>query len=336
MNDLDMVRTMRAEVPPPAPARLAAGRNRLLAATARPSPRVRHPWRLALVTGTVTATTAVAAVAVLAGGAHPSTPQPSPSATGGRISLAAQILKVAAAKVASEPATRPPDGQWIYSKFVQTQTGQATQSNENWIQFNGRRTAYFLDGQLIVHDEGVTPTPPGANGLAAYDDSATPLTAYNALAWLPSNPATILTLVGNIVGTTPQDWENWASGSAVSELAPTSQGQAEFDYLAQLLWNAYAAAPPAAQANVYRAMADIPRVTVRKDLTNAVGRTAIGVSANGVSWLLLDPQTYRVIGINERALSINSLKIKNYPLTFSGTISMAWVDVALVSRPGAR
>ena len=66
MNDLDMVRTMRAEVPPPAPARLAAGRNRLLAATARPSPRVRHPWRLALpVTGTVTATTAVAAVAVL-------------------------------------------------------------------------------------------------------------------------------------------------------------------------------------------------------------------------------------------------------------------------------
>jgi hypothetical protein len=30
------------------------------------------------------------------------------------------------------------------------------------------------------------------------------------------------------------------------------------------------------------------------------------------------------------------MKIKNYPLTFSGTISMAWADVALVSRPGAR
>jgi hypothetical protein len=335
MNDLDMVRTLRTDVPPPAPARLAAGRNRLLAATARPSPRARHPWRLVLVTGTVTAT--AVAVAVLASGAHPSTPQASPSATGGRISLAAQILKVAAAKVASEPATRPPDGQWIYSKFVQTQTGQATQSNENWIQFDGRRTAYFLDGQLIVHDEGVTPTPPGANGLATYDDSATPLTAYDALTWLPSNPATILTLVGKIVGTTPRAWENWASGSAVSELAPTSQGQAEFDYLAQLLWNAYAAAPPAAQANVYRAMADIPGVTVRTDLTNAVGRTAIGVSANGgVSWLLLDPQTYRVIGINEKAISVKSLKSKNYPLAFSGTISMAWVDVALVSRPGAR
>jgi hypothetical protein len=339
MNDLDMVRTLRADVPSPAPACVAAGRNRLLAAIAQPSPRVRHPWRVALVTGAVAATAAVATVAVLASGAHPSTPQASsrPSAMGGRISLAAQVLKVAADKVASEPASRPPDDQWIYSKFIQTQTGQATQSNENWIQFDGRKSAYFQDGQLTVHDEGVTPTPAGARGLAAYDDSATPLTAYNALASLPSNPATILTIVGTIVGTTPRDWENWASGSAVSELAPKSQGQAEFDYLAQLLWNAYAAAPPAAQANVYRAMADIPGVIVHTDLTNAVDRTAIGVSANGgVSWLLLDPQTYHVTGINEKAISIKSVKIKNYPLTFSGTISMAWADVAPVSRPGAR
>ena len=144
-------------------------------------------------------------------------------------------------------------------------------------------------------------------------------------------------MVGAIVGTTPRDWENRASGSAVSELAPTSQGQAEFDYLAQLLWNAYAAAPPAAQANVYRAMAVISGVTVRTGLTNAVGRTAIGVSANGgVSWLLLDPRTYQVIGINEKAINVKSVKIKNYPLTFSGTISMAWADVALVGGPGAR
>jgi hypothetical protein len=336
MNDLDLVRTLRVDVTSPAPARVTAGRNRLLAAITRPSPRIRHPWRLALVTGTATAA-AVAAVAVLASGAHPSTPQARPSATGGRISLAAQILTVAADKVASGPVARPPDDQWIYYKFVQTQTGQATQSDENWIQFDGRQSAYFQDGRLIVHDQGVTPTPPGASGLAAYDDNATPLTAYNALASLPANPATILTIVGDIVGTTPRDWENWSSGAAVAELAPKSQGQAEFDYLAQLLWNAYAAVPPAAQADVYRAMADIPGVTVRSDLANAVGRTAIGVSADGgVSWLLLDPQTYQVTGINEKAISPKSLKIKNYPLTFSGTMAMAWADVALVGRPGAR
>ena len=84
-------------------------------------------------------------------------------------------------------------------------------------------------------------------------------------------------------------------------------------------------------------MADIPGVTVRTGLTNAVGRTAVGISANGgVSWLLLDPHTYQVIGINEKAISIKSAKIKNFPLTLSGTISMAWADVALVGRPGAR
>jgi hypothetical protein len=337
MNDLDLVRTLRADVTSPAPARVAAGRNRLLAAITRPSPRIRHPWRLALVTGTATATAAVAAVAVLASGAQPSTPQARPSATGGRISLAAQILTVAADKVASEPATRPPDGQWIYYKFVQTQTGQPTQSAENWIQFDGRQSAYFQDGRLIVHDQGVTPTPPGASGLAAYDDNATPLTAYNAIASLPANPATILAIVGNIVGTTPRDWENWSSGSAVAEFGPKSQGQAEFDYLAQLLWNAYAAVPPVAQANVYRAMADIPGVTVHSGLTNAVGRTAIGVSANGgVSWLLLDPQTYQVTGINQKTIGLKPVKVKHYPHTFSGTMEMAWADVTLVGRPGAR
>ena len=55
-----------------------------------------------------------------------------------------------------------------------------------------------------------------------------------------------------------------------------------------------------------------------------------------MSSLLLDPQTYQVIGINEKAISIKSLKIKNYPLTFSDTISMAWADIALVGRPGTR
>ena len=42
MNDLDLVRTLRADVPPPAPARLTAGRSRILAAAAT---RRRRYWR---------------------------------------------------------------------------------------------------------------------------------------------------------------------------------------------------------------------------------------------------------------------------------------------------
>jgi hypothetical protein len=123
----------------------------------------------------------------------------------------------------------------------------------------------------------------------------------------------------------------------VAELAPRTVGEAEFDYLAQLLWNAYAAAPPAALAHVYQAMADIPGVTVTQGLTSAVGRPGIGVSANGgVSWLLLDPQTYQVIGLGEKALSQASVMVKGAPITFSGTISMAWADVAVVAAAGQR
>ena len=123
----------------------------------------------------------------------------------------------------------------------------------------------------------------------------------------------------------------------MAELAPASAGDAEFDYLAQLLWEAYAAAPPAALAHIYQAMAEIPGVRVARGLTNAVGRAGIGVSANGgTSWLLLDPRTYRVIGLNEKAISARSVMVKGSPLTFSGTISMAWADVAIVKGPGKR
>jgi hypothetical protein len=239
------------------------------------------------------------------------------------VSLAAQILTVAARTVAAAPASRPGDRQWIYSRFVQTQTGTATQSDENWIRFDGREQAYYLNGQLImVHESS------GSGG---------PLSSYRELAALPAAPSAILASARRVVGTTQRQWENWSSGSAVAELAPRTTGEAEFDYLAQLLWDAYAAAPPAALAHVYQAMADIPGVTVTRGLTNAVGRAGIGVSANGgVSWLLLDPQTYQVIGLGEKALSQESVMVKGAPITFSGTISMAWADVAIVAAAGQR
>ena len=55
------------------------------------------------------------------------------------------------------------------------------------------------------------------------------------------------------------------------------------------------------------------------------------------TFLLLDPQTYRVIGINERTFGTKSKgKAKAAPITFTGTTSMAWVDVAIVDAPGQR
>src|ERR1700722_7443463 len=330
MNDLDLVRTLRADVPSPAPARLAAGRSRILAAAAT---RRRRYWRLALPPRAGTPPPPLAPAAAPGGPAPPAPPRPAgtpsrpaPAATA-RVSLAARILTVAARTVAAgpatRPATRPGDRQWIYSRFVQTQTGTPAQDDENWIRFDGREQAYYLNGQLIV-----LPESSGSGG---------PLSSYRELAALPAAPSAILAAALQVVGTTQRQWENWSSGSAVAELAPRTAGEAEFDYLAQLLWNAYAAAPPAALAHVYQAMADIPGVTVTPGLTSAVGRPGIGVSANGgVSWLLLDPQTYQVIGLGEKALSQASVKVKGAPITFSGTISISWADVAVVAAAGQR
>ena len=134
MNDLDLVRTMRADVPCPTPARMAAGRDQILAAASRP----RRYRRLALPVGAVTAAAAVASVAVFGGTATPSKhPRPAPA---GQVSLAARMLTVAARTVAGEPPARPGDRQWVYARFVQTQTGQATQSDENWVRFDARVT----------------------------------------------------------------------------------------------------------------------------------------------------------------------------------------------------
>jgi hypothetical protein len=168
MNDLDLVRTMRAAVSRPTQDRLAAGRDRILAAASRPhryrrlALPARRPElpvrRLALAVGAVTAAAAVAvaSVAVLGGTATPSRPRPAPV---GHASLAARVLTVAAQTVAAAPAARPGSRQWVYSKFVQTETGQPTQSDESWTRFDGLEQAYILNGKLIVQHE-----PSGSGG----------------------------------------------------------------------------------------------------------------------------------------------------------------------------
>jgi hypothetical protein len=43
-----------------------------------------------------------------------------------------------------------------------------------------------------------------------------------------------------------------------------------------------------------------------------------------------------VIGLGEKALSRESVMVRGSPITFSGTISMAWADVAIGAAAGQR
>lgn len=336
MNDLDLVRDLRADVPSPTRERLAPGRARLLASISRPS-RPRYARRAVL---PVTAAAAASAVAVaVASGALSGPATRSPAVKPPAIRLTVQLLSTAAATVAKHPAVRPGPHQWFYTKFVGHDYGQPNQSNENWETFDGRRTAYFQNGHLIVHKTrgvfgGGGPTP-----LGKYNANATPQTAYNALASLPSNPKALLAVIARQVA---KVGPGVASGSVVSLYAPKSRDELEFDYLAQLLWNSATGEPPAAEAAVFRALAAIPGVSSQQGITDVIGRPAIGLSDNGgKAQLLLDPQTYQVIGMRAASTGTDPVRTiagkgRKVPWPPKGTIieSMAWAQVTMVSGPG--
>ena len=340
MNDLDLVRELRADVPAPSPARLSAGRARLLASIARP-PRPRYARRAVLPVTAAAAACAVAVAVAVASGAlsGPATRSAAVKPPAIRLTLTMQLLSAAAATVAKHPAVRPGPRQWFYTKFVQYSYGQGTGSDENWETFDGRQTAYFQNGQLIVHKTlgvfgGGGPTP-----LGEYNANATPQTAYDALASLPSAPQALLAVIAKQVA---KLGPSVASGSVVSLYAPTSRGELEFDYLAQLLWNSATGEPPAAEAAVFQALAAIPGVSSQQGITDVVGRPAIGLSDNGgKTQLLLDPRTYQVIGMRAASTGTDPVRTiagkgRKVPWPPKGTIieSMAWTQVTMVGGPG--
>lgn len=162
MNDLDLVRDLRADVPSPTRERLAPGRARLLASISRPS-RPRYARRAVLSAAAAAGASAVAVALVVGALSGPATRSAPVKPRAIRLTLTAQLLSTAAATVAKHPAVRPGPHQWFYTKFVGHDYGQPTQSNENWETFDGHRTAYFQNGQLVVHKTlgvfGGGPTP---------------------------------------------------------------------------------------------------------------------------------------------------------------------------------
>jgi hypothetical protein len=326
MNDLDELRQFRSELPYPERTRLTPGRSRLLAAARRPPRRRFAVTRLNSRPILLTATAAATAVAVAAGltgyalspggtpAGHPSAaPRTAPkrSTSVSQAVLAARVLRDASA-VASRvaPKATPAPGQWIYSRLVQYEyQPKGVTSNENWITFDGTKSAYYetTGGPLVVH---TSPTAPPADitsdPLVAFNTDAIPETAYYALASLPAAPRQLLAKVGaaaEAVGAA-----NLVAGTPVASHAPRSEGQLEFDYLTLLLWNAAGGvgAPPAAEAAAFRAMAAIPGVTVEQGITDAANEPAIGVSDDGgYDQILLDPVSYQVIGLLQRSTGVD-------------------------------
>jgi hypothetical protein len=314
-----LYRRIIAQPPPAAPAwrRHSFGIPALTAAAAvgpATIPRPRQLWRgsWSARAGALAAavTAAVTVIAVTSGGA--TTP---------RASLAADVLTTAARTVAAEPTAEPAPDQWLYTDCV---GGGSSACHEFWLRFDGTEGALPGSGSHSVTVFPLTTahasrTEPGNSALAAFHNNQTPLTAYNALASLPTSPPGLLAAVD---GQLP-----WAQ----LPLSAETTSQKEFDYLGILLTQALIA-PPTALASVYHAIAMLPGITI-SHVTDAAGRPAIGVSDGGEMEMQLDPRTYLVTGWDV-------VSAKWSPTTHEMTVvSRTWfarVKIAEVSGPGRR
>jgi hypothetical protein len=297
MNDLDLVRGMRADAPEPSGARLDAGRDRLRSAMTPDRHRRVRPT-MVVAAGLAAAVAVTGAVILRPAGGTPAAPaHPSAAAPAIRLASATVVLDKAAARAgAGHSFVMPGAHQWIYVKGVKTSpAGVFTQ--EGWIRFDGEQSADIENGKLVV-----LPYGSAQDG----DPLATPQGAAQYLSSLPAQPKALLAVIYKKVEAEPRSqWLGNLDAAAFSELT-------------QLQENAVAGVPAKVQADVFQALALIPGVRDIKT-TDALGRPAIGItvtSQNG--YLLLDPRTYRPIGLRY------------------GSSATAQTVLAVVSGPGQR
>jgi hypothetical protein len=302
VDELKMIADLLTE-PPPAEEAVSRGRARLTTVMSTQPATHRSHWRRA---AGVIATTAAAGVALSAGlswgfgsaGHQLSHPAKARHVTAGPpATLAAKVLLHAASQVAREPVTpEPSPRQWIYTKTIFA--GDPTPDQE-WVTFDASQNAYleakpgykyYVPGQLVVHTADPNPPGPGVPPWTAWKEAPSPMTAYNILASLPSNPQKLLAAVYAHLGM--DGAVQWGGVAA-------NKAQAEFNDVIDVLWNVIGrpGGPPAAVAAIYRALATLPGVSVQTGMTDAAGAPAIGISDDGGrSYYLLSPTSYQFIG----------------------------------------
>jgi hypothetical protein len=306
MNDLDILRAMRADAPNPAEDRLAAGRERLRAAARPLGSGQRQPgqaWRgyrlpayrrPAMMLASGLAVGALAAAAVLVSRPAP----PSPPAI--RLVSAAQVLDRAASVALANPALTVRPHQWVYEKGIKS-AGAHSFATVSWYRFDGKETASFEHGNLVFY-------PGNRQDVALL---ATPEAAAGFLASLPTDPSALLAIIYNKADAQPRD--QWVS---------KNRDARAFSFLITVMWNAPVGVPPDHQAAAFRALAKIPGVTVQTGLTDAAGRPAIGLTfkaGNGLNGtFFLDPHTYTISG-----------------LRYQGA-GLARTAIAVVDKPGQK
>jgi hypothetical protein len=267
-------------------------------------------WRLALAGGL---SAAVAAALVVGAASRPGGP--------GSTITVTELAARAAAAARRQPEVRP--GQWVYWK--ETRSRARSSVFQVWTTADATNAAFVAHGtvhffrfpdsgpQYIGQPEGSA--LPGS-GTSAGGVTGTIPVPYARLGSLPRSPRALLGYLANLPLPHRSGWGP----------APVR----EFTIIEELI-TSYVM-PPGLTAEVYRALGEIPGMTVDAHAVDVAGRPGIGFvhsvqPAAGSGEIIIDPHTYRLIG----TATIFRPSPGAAPRAMNG---VAYIRVALVRGPG--
>jgi hypothetical protein len=276
---------------------------------------------------------AAAAAAVTVALVVPGGPPARPDALTAR-----ELAYRAAAAAAAQPAVAP--GHWVYWKetTVSYSGGPRRQiirkgsrtTYQVWTTADSAKAAFVVHGSIrYVCPSQLIPPPcqiigqPSplvlTEGGGQADINQIPV-SYAGLSSLPRNPVSLDRYFGSLHGR--------------GESAASSEFQIIYDLVISYVM------PPALTAELYRALGEVPGVTVNDHAVDAAGRTGIGFQSPvpfipdpggpfvlyPVDQLILDPSTYELMGYSS-GFSLRSLQ-------HTAGLSTAVLKSSLVSGPG--
>ena len=294
MNEMDAVRRLRHEVPVTMPvtsaetALLTAIRAEAAPVADIPGSRAagitRHRLALAAV-GALGLTLAAVVTAVATHG-----PAPGP-----RGSLAVRELAYRAAAAASRQPNVPA-GQWVYWR-EQDGSGSKARVWDVWTTADGKKAAYLFHGKVHLIDvrsiksgaqyigqPEVTVIPPPYGGVMFGTLSGTMPVKYADVGKLPGDPQGLVDYLGHL---------------PLPKLGPPPARA--FTVIVELI-QTYVM-PPRLTAELFRALADIPGVTVDKHAVDIAGRHGVGFAFHVIPGdpskqeLVIDPHSYQLMGV---------------------------------------
>jgi hypothetical protein len=324
MNETELLARLREEIPlegaSPKAERLflaglddapgGPGSTRRAMARWRGRRRPHLGWRLALAGGL---SAVVAAAAVVVAVSH--------SGGAGGIITVRELAYRAAAAAERQPQVRPK--QWVYWK--ETRSRARSSIFRVWTTADSTKAAFVAHGkvhpihfpggggQFIGQPEG-SPLP--GRGTTTGGETGTIPVKYAGLGSLPRSPQALLRYLANLPLPHRSGWGP----------APVR----EFVIIEELL-TTYVM-PPRRTAELYRALGEIPGVTVDTHTTDVAGRPGIGFlhsvqPAAGAEEIIIDPRTYRLMGTGTWGRPSPG----SAPRVLNG---VAYLQVALVRGPG--